>query len=130
METDAENNGNANKMNALVPVAAEQSGEGLPYAPVNWPEPGDVWGWRTGRRVAATGHFLDRYLYLPMRLSRAENPGSNRKHRLCFPSKLSVERYIKSKFPETDLEVFFASFSWRIPSTMPTTKGQLFAVLL
>ncbi|XP_028771651.1 uncharacterized protein LOC114748076 [Neltuma alba] len=126
METDAENNGKATGMNplALIPMAAETSGEGLPYAPENWPEPGDFWGWRTGKRVAQNGHFLDRYLYLPMRLSRSENPGSSRKSRVCFSSKLSVERYIKSNFPETDIDAFFASFSWKIPSIPSTpTKG-------
>ncbi|XP_054821899.1 protein OBERON 2-like [Prosopis cineraria] len=126
MEIDAENNGSATGMSLLplLPVAAETHGEGLPYAPENWPEPGDIWGWRTGRRVAQNGHFLDRYLYLPARLSHSEIPGSSRKHRLCFPSKLSVERYIKSNYPETDIEAFFALFSWKIPSIPSTpTKG-------
>ncbi|KAI4345644.1 hypothetical protein L6164_012744 [Bauhinia variegata] len=99
----------------LRPVLPEENGEGLPYAPENWPEPGDIWSWRTGRRVANTGHFLDRYLYLPPRLSRIENSGSNRKKH-GFASKLAVERYIRTTFPETDLVEFFASFSWKIPS--------------
>ena len=128
MEMEAENNGSATgmDMSAMTPTGVgEKSGEGLPYAPENWPEPGDVWGWRTGKRVAQNGHFLDRYLYLPIRLSRSENPGSGRK-RVCFPSKLAVERYLKSNFPGTDIDAFFAMFSWKFPSTpsMPI-NGQL-----
>lgn len=97
-------------------VANEEFGEGLPYAPENWPEPGDVWGWRTGRRVTMNGNFHDRYLYLPIRLSRPENSaGSNRKQRHTFASKTSVERYIRANFPDADVAAFFASFNWRIP---------------
>ncbi|KAI9089705.1 hypothetical protein K1719_028998 [Acacia pycnantha] len=124
MEMDAENNGSPTGMNPLplIPGVGETSGEGLPYAPENWPEPGDVWGWRTGKRIAQNGHFLDRYLYLPVRLSRSENPGSSRKYRVCFPSKLAVERYIKLNFPETDIDAFFAMFSWKIPSTQGNSE--------
>ncbi|KAK7405910.1 hypothetical protein VNO78_07522 [Psophocarpus tetragonolobus] len=120
----------------LEPVAPEVFGEGYPYAPENWPEQGDVWGWRTGRRIriVANGvdHFQDRYLYLPNRLTLAlkeerekENPASasasasgsapfRRQH--IFASKLAVERYIKKYFPDADLQAFFASFSWKIPA--------------
>lgn len=116
-------------MDNLTPVPAEKSGEGLPYAPENWPKPGDKWGWRTGRRVASTGHFLDRYLYVPIGFSCNENSGSNRKQRLCFPSKLSVERYIKANFPETDVNEFFASFTWKIPAIPPEPmNGQLLTI--
>ncbi|RDX67466.1 Protein OBERON 1, partial [Mucuna pruriens] len=111
----------------LQPVAPEVSGEGLPYAPENWPEVGDVWGWRTGRRIVSNGtHFQDRYLYLPNRLIQAlkqkENPGSGsiRKQHI-FASKLAVERYIKANFPGADLNAFFASFSWKIPA-LPSTS--------
>ena len=105
------NNSNLN----LMPVRAEESGEGLPYAPENWPLPGDIWGWRTGRRVAGTGYFLDRYLYLPIRLCRIENAGSNRKKH-GFASKLSVGRYIQKHFPDVDMNAFFDLFSWKIPA--------------
>lgn len=97
----------------LKPVSPEESGEGLPYGPSNWPNPGDNWGWRVGRRVAQNGHYLDRYLYLPKRLRFSE--GSARKVG-GFASKLSVERYIQTKFPGADIDAFFASFSWKIPA--------------
>ena len=110
----------------LKPVSPDESGEGLPYAPENWPNPGDSWGWRVGKRVAQTGHYLDRYLYLPKRL-RGVN-GSGRK--VGFASKLSVERYIRTTFPATDVDAFFASFSWKIPSKGASlTNGQLYFFL-
>ncbi|KAG4921104.1 hypothetical protein AAZX31_18G112600 [Glycine max] len=125
-----ENNGLLN----LQAVAPEMSGEGFPYAPENWPEEGDIWGWRTGRRIVANrSRFQDRYLYLPNRLIRAlkeekekENPGSGadsgpssssiRRQQHIFASKLAVERYIKTHFPDADIDAFFASFSWKIPA--------------
>ncbi|GAV81849.1 DUF1423 domain-containing protein [Cephalotus follicularis] len=97
----------------LRPVPPDGSGIGLPYAPVNWPCPGDNWRWRVGKRVAITGHYLDRYLYLPSRLCSHVNP-TRKRH--GFASKLSVERYIRSVFPGADIHAFFASFSWKIPS--------------
>lgn len=125
MEIDKESNGNTpttrENGSHLRPVAPEESGEGFPYAPVDWPKPGDIWKWRVGRRVAFNGHFLDRYLYPPRRLGRPENlPGSKR----GFASKLSVERYIRTKFPDANVEAFFASFSWKIPSKVAPTNGQ------
>ncbi|KAG2727585.1 hypothetical protein I3760_01G163700 [Carya illinoinensis] len=105
------------------PVLPEESGVGLPYAPVNWPNPGDVWGWRVGRRVATTGHYLDRYLYLPKRLHHVRCSMS-RKH--AFASKLSVERFIRAEFPGADVNAFFASFSWKIPAKMSAlTNGHI-----
>lgn len=98
--------------------APEESGEGLPYAPENWPEPGDVWGWKTGRRATPTGIYHDRYLYVPVRLSGSEKGGSGRKHRPRFASKLAAERYIKANFPNADIYAFFASFSWKIPASV------------
>ncbi|TMW81448.1 hypothetical protein EJD97_009579 [Solanum chilense] len=41
------------------------SGEGLPYAPVDFPNAGDKWGWMAGKRVTSSGTFRDRYLYSP-----------------------------------------------------------------
>jgi len=119
----------------LPPMAAEVYGEGLPYAPENWPEEGDVWGWRTGRRVVPNGtHFQDRYLYLPKRLYQllkeeketpepASGSGSSSRARKqhIFASKLGVKGYVIRHYPDTDLKVFFDSFSWKIPAL--TTFG-------
>ncbi|KAL5098614.1 hypothetical protein RYX36_002941 [Vicia faba] len=108
----------------LRPAAADETGEGLPYAPENWPEPGDTWGWKSGKRLQTNGLcFQDRYLYLPLRLSQTENGGSKRKQRHIFASKLSVERFIKTTFPDADVNKFFASFTWRIPAAQPSTNG-------
>ncbi|XP_030974275.1 protein OBERON 2-like [Quercus lobata] len=116
-----ENNGSTTGTNEngslLMPVSPDDSGEGLPYAPVNWPNRGDTWTWRVGKRIASTGHYLDRYLYLPKRLCRRIESSSNssrRKH--GFASKLSLERYIRAAFPGADVEAFFNSFSWKIPA--------------
>lgn len=110
----------------LRPVAPEEYGMGYPYAPENWPQKGDIWGWRTGRRIVANRtHFQDRYLYLPERLIRElkekkkDNPESASKSlrmQHIFASKLAVERYIKNNFPDADVDAFFASFSWKIPA--------------
>lgn len=94
-------------------VVPEETGEGLPYAPENWPNPGDIWTWRVGKRVASTGHYLDRYLYLPRSLCGSEYPTRKKNG---FASKLSVERYIRTAFPGADINAFFASFSWKIPA--------------
>ncbi|KAL0368106.1 UNVERIFIED_CONTAM: hypothetical protein Scaly_1029500 [Sesamum calycinum] len=93
----------------LYPVSANDSGEGLPYAPEDWPNPGDKWGWKVGRRTSISRFYLDRYVYLPARLHETG-------HKKKFASKLSVKQYIRAKFPHTDIDAFFASFSWRIPS--------------
>ncbi|XP_060671596.1 protein OBERON 1 isoform X2 [Ziziphus jujuba] len=105
----------------LKPVPPDGYGVGLPYAPENWPNPGDNWSWRVAKRVAITGHYLDRYLYLPKRLCRGENK-SGKKYG-GFASKLSVERYIRTAFPETDINAFFASFSWRIPAKKSSLRN-------
>lgn len=97
----------------LRPVSEDEGGEGLPYAPENWPNPGDNWRWRVGKRVAITGHFLDRYLYPPRCLVVPENT-SHRGQLLA--SKLSVERYIQSVNPNVNVDAFFASFCWKIPA--------------
>ncbi|KAF7837311.1 protein OBERON 1 isoform X2 [Senna tora] len=131
METEGEDNDAVNN-GALIlrPVAPEESGQGLPYAPENWPNPGDVWGWRTGKRVAITGHFRDRYLYLPVHLCRSDIPGSTSKRRRTFASKPSLQRYIQEYFPDTDFNAFFASFSWKIPAIDSATKKDPKAVVL
>ena len=105
----------------LSPVSPDASGIGLPYAPVDWPEKGDLWTWKVGRRIAITGHFLDRYLYPPKHLHKPENSGKKR----AFASKLSLERYVKTGFPGADINAFFASFSWKIPAKKHLfTNGQ------
>ncbi|KAK4706723.1 hypothetical protein R3W88_033687 [Solanum pinnatisectum] len=62
-------NGSASRINEfrlqLYPVSEYDSGEGLPYAPVDWPNVGDKWGWRVGKRITSSGTFIDRYMYLP-----------------------------------------------------------------
>lgn len=130
MEIDKDSNGSMPGTRQsglhLRPVAPEESGEGLPYAPVNWPNPGDIWTWRVGRRVANNGHYLDRYLYLPNRLCHLEN-STRKKH--GFASKLSVERYIRTAFPGADIGAFFASFSWKIPAHHSSTNGQFYSIL-
>lgn len=136
MEIDLVENDNTNKSSEttpiingkslkLRPVSPEESGEGLPYAPINWPNPGDNWSWKVGRRIAITGHYLDRYLYPPRHLPRLDSL-VGKKRGCAFASKLSVERYIQTAFPDADIDAFFASFSWKIPSVKQLLKkGQL-----
>ncbi|TMX01874.1 hypothetical protein EJD97_023328 [Solanum chilense] len=61
-------NGSATRINDIglqvYPVSKYDSGEGLPYAPVDWPNVGVKWGWQVGKRVTSSGTFIDRYLYL------------------------------------------------------------------
>ncbi|GLT99631.1 hypothetical protein SLE2022_170570 [Rubroshorea leprosula] len=97
----------------LPPVHPSSSGEGFPYAPMNWPNPGDNWGWRVGKRFNGSGYFQDRFLYLPTSLRQ-------RNSQKMFASKPALEKYIQSQFPDTDIEAFFASFSWKIPAIMET----------
>lgn len=95
-----------NQLPAIPPVS---TGQGLPYAPVDFPNPGDTWSWRVGRRVSATGFHHDRFLILPQRLQGRGIPKS-------FASKPTVARYIQTNFPDMDIDAFFASFSWKIPA--------------
>ncbi|KAK9933297.1 hypothetical protein M0R45_020498 [Rubus argutus] len=44
--------------------------------------------------------------------------GNSSRKKYGFASKLAVERYIQSTFPGTNLDAFFASFSWKIPAEM------------
>ncbi|KAK0587278.1 hypothetical protein LWI29_020353 [Acer saccharum] len=85
--------------NFLKPVTPCEVGEGLPCAPMDWPNPGDNWGWRVGKRISNVGYYSDRFLYLPKRIQRA---GASRH----FASKLSLERVLKSEFPGADIEDF------------------------
>ncbi|KAK6929948.1 Oberon, PHD finger domain [Dillenia turbinata] len=110
---------NGTKENGLAPVFPNTYGEGFPYAPVDWPMPGDVWGWKVGRRTSLSGFFLDRYLYLPRSLQQGG------KMRRNFASKLSVKQYLMEAFPNADLDAFFASFSWKIPSKRLTRERMI-----
>ncbi|RID62961.1 hypothetical protein BRARA_E01996 [Brassica rapa] len=96
-------------LNQLPAIPQFSTGQGLPYAPVDWPSPGDVWTWRVGRRVTATGFHQDRFLILPQRLQQKNVPKS-------FASKPTLSRYIQTSFPGMDANAFFASFSWKIPA--------------
>ncbi|XP_058740997.1 OBERON-like protein isoform X2 [Vicia villosa] len=112
MEGNSDNDGGRINLTNLAPVPPEQSGEGLPYAPENFPNPGDIWRWKAGKRISSNGNYRDRYLYLPRRLAASYRGGG-------FPSKLAAERYVKESFPRVNIADFFASFSWSIPSGLP-----------
>lgn len=121
----SKSNASASRENGLnlYPVSINSSGEGLPYAPEDWPNPGDNWGWKTGRRIAASGNFVDRYLYLPRGLYEAGQTKG-------FASKLSVKQYILENFPNADVDAFFSSFSWKIRSKAVTKGRYHFVVTL
>ncbi|GAU49800.1 hypothetical protein TSUD_46160 [Trifolium subterraneum] len=110
------NDGGNNRFQNLPPVAPKQSGEGLPYAPENIPNPGDIWRWKVGKRISNNGNFRDRYLYLPRHPS---TPANRTSYSGGFPSKPAVRRYLKEKFPHINIHEFFSSFSWNIPSGLP-----------
>ncbi|XP_019071106.1 uncharacterized protein [Solanum lycopersicum] len=115
-------NGSSTRINdiglQLYPVSNYDSSEGLPYAPVDWPNVGDKWGWRVGNRVTSSGTFIDRYLYLPKN-SKAPNGGNES----TFQSKISVKKYPEFQYPDMDTNQFFASFSWMIRSKQsPSSK--------
>ncbi|XP_042446096.1 protein OBERON 2-like isoform X1 [Zingiber officinale] len=93
-----------------IPVAGGSSGMGLPYAPEDWPCPGDLWRWKVGTRKCISGHWIDRSICAPPSCpkSRGKKP--------VFQSKLSLEEYIRKEFPQVDVDSFFSSFIWRVPS--------------
>nr|MCL7040630.1 hypothetical protein [Papaver nudicaule] len=101
------------KINGLVlrPVVSGETGEGLPYAPADWPKPGDVWRWKAGKRKSINGLMQDRYIYLPTSLQ------TSALGRKGFASKLSLQEFIKKEYPTVDLDHFFSTFSWKMPST-------------
>ncbi|WMV46967.1 hypothetical protein MTR67_040352 [Solanum verrucosum] len=62
--------------------------------------------------------FRDRYMYLPKHFKAPKSGKRN-----AFRSKISVKNYIQSEYPDIDINQFFASFSWIIPSKQsPSTK--------
>ncbi|KAK8973306.1 hypothetical protein V6N11_069177 [Hibiscus sabdariffa] len=102
---------------AAAPVPPGSSGQGLPYAPINWPNAGDIWSWKVGRRVNVAGIFNDRFLTVPESLRKPNAPK-------VFASKPMLERFIRSNFPDADVDAFFASFVWKIPAIVePSTKA-------
>uniref|UniRef100_A0A1J3K8V5 Protein OBERON 1 n=1 Tax=Noccaea caerulescens TaxID=107243 RepID=A0A1J3K8V5_NOCCA len=117
MDTDSPYQSNRDAALRLVlrAVRPMESGVGLPYAPENWPKPGDTWRWRVGPRVNGKGTFVDRYLYPPKHLPEFSTDILRKGN--AFRSRLSLERYIRRVFPKEDVAKFFASFSWSIPST-------------
>ncbi|CAN1193110.1 hypothetical protein LINPERPRIM_LOCUS28153 [Linum perenne] len=90
-------------------VKLGDSGEGFPYAPVNWPNTGDNWAWRVGKRLTNNGLFQDRFLYPPKHFPKLTGI------REPFASKTSVTTYIRTVFPDANVDAFFSSFSWKIP---------------
>ncbi|KAJ6771603.1 hypothetical protein OIU74_017945 [Salix koriyanagi] len=99
--------------NLLRLVMPGETGAGLPYAPIDWPNPGDNWEWRVGRRVNSSGYFQDRFIYLP------KSVHANKK---MFASKPALESYIRSEFPSADVDAFFSSFTWKIPAKVHSPK--------
>ncbi|KAG5586539.1 hypothetical protein H5410_046973, partial [Solanum commersonii] len=97
-------NGSASRINEiglqLYLVSEYDSGEGLPYAPVDWPNVGD------------------KYLYLPKHFKAPKGGKKN-----AFRSKISVKKYLQTEYPGMDINQFFASFSWVIPSKAITCKA-------
>ncbi|KAK3146101.1 hypothetical protein QOZ80_3BG0261630 [Eleusine coracana subsp. coracana] len=87
-----------------IPVCANTSGKGLPYAPENWPCPGDHWYWRVGCRTNSGGHWADRYLTPPSRFRVATGK------KTAFASRLQVEEFIKREYPNIDPSTFFSMF--------------------
>uniref|UniRef100_A0A5B7BPR2 DUF7081 domain-containing protein n=1 Tax=Davidia involucrata TaxID=16924 RepID=A0A5B7BPR2_DAVIN len=94
----------------LRPVSPCDSGEGLPYAPIDWPNPGDIWSWKVGKRINSSGYYNDRFLIVPKCLQKLPH------RKVSFASKRSVKQYLQMEFPSADLDAFFASFSWEVPS--------------
>ncbi|XP_039037830.1 uncharacterized protein LOC120175231 [Hibiscus syriacus] len=97
--------------NSLPQVPPGSSGEGLPYAPMHWPNVGDIWSWRVGRKVSSYGFYSDRYLKVPESLRK---PNASK----IFSSKPALERFLQSDFPDADASTFFASFIWKIPAVV------------
>ncbi|TYG55250.1 hypothetical protein ES288_D09G257000v1 [Gossypium darwinii] len=95
--------------NSPPPVPPGSSGEGLPYAPIHWPNAGDIWTWKVGRRVNSAGSYGDRFLHVPESLRKPNSPK-------VFASKPALERFIRLNFPDADVNAFFASFVWKIPA--------------
>ncbi|KAJ6431439.1 hypothetical protein OIU84_018840 [Salix udensis] len=94
-------------------VMPGETGVGLPYAPIDWPNPGDNWEWKVGRRVNSSGYFQDRFIYLPKSVHGKKK---------VFASKPALESFIRSDFPSADVDAFFSSFTWKIPAKVQSPK--------
>ncbi|KAK1418318.1 hypothetical protein QVD17_27461 [Tagetes erecta] len=111
-------------------VSDNHSGFGLPYAPEDFPKPGDKWKWKVGKRVTFSGHFVDRYLYLPDHLYneyKAAGSTSIPTNSRGFASKTAVKRFLLEAFPEMDVKAFFASFTWKIPAGKVKGQTEIFS---
>ncbi|MCL7038425.1 hypothetical protein MKW94_001198 [Papaver nudicaule] len=97
----------------LRPVGLGESGEGMPYAPENWPRHGDNWKWRVGRRTLINGYMWDRFLIPPNRLLKPQKAGQRK---VAFPSIQGVVKFLQQEIPNADVDAFFKSFCWKIPS--------------
>ncbi|KAI3469582.1 hypothetical protein Pfo_026245 [Paulownia fortunei] len=114
--TNSSTNGMGKDDSTLRPVPPGASGEGLPYAPVDWPSPGDVWTWKVGNKINSSGCYTHRFLIVPKRLQ--ESPS----RKIWLGSKPSITRYLQSEFPEADVDAFFASFTWEIPAEIRSIR--------
>ncbi|KAH0639735.1 hypothetical protein KY285_036321 [Solanum tuberosum] len=115
-------NGSASRINEiglqLYPVSEYDSGEGSPYTHVDWPNASDKWGWQAGKRVTSSGTFRDRYLCLPKHFKAPKDGKKN-----AFRNNILVKKYLQSEYLDIDINQFFASFSWMIPSKQsPNSK--------
>ncbi|KAL0348862.1 UNVERIFIED_CONTAM: hypothetical protein Sangu_1114000 [Sesamum angustifolium] len=91
------------------PVQPGESGEGLPYAPADWSNAGDIWTWKVGNKISVSGYYTHR-LIAPKRLQKSPT------RKLWLGSKPSIIRFLQSEFAEADIDTFFASFTWEIPA--------------
>ncbi|KAI3997915.1 hypothetical protein MKX01_038806 [Papaver californicum] len=80
------------------PVGLGESGEGMSYAPENWPIPGDNWRCRVGRRTLL-------------------NPRKSGQRKVAFPSVQGIVKFLQEEIPSADVDAFFKSFCWKIPSS-------------
>lgn len=98
--------------NAIVPMPVKSGayGEGLPYAPENWPCVGDKWKWKVGKRMTQFGHWVDKALQPPKHLPNLPASG-------WFRSRVSLQQYIEKEFPDADVNAFFSSFIHQVPAS-------------
>ncbi|KAL3648967.1 hypothetical protein CASFOL_005370 [Castilleja foliolosa] len=105
--------------NPLTHVLPKATGEGLPYAPADFPDPGDVWTWKVGNKIKS-GFYTHRFLFVPKRLQKSPS------RKIWLGSKKAIIHYLQSEFPDVDIDKFFASFTWEIPAkiTRPIRKDR------
>lgn len=106
-----------NKILDLKPARAGASGVGLPYAPADWPHPGDNWKWSVGHRKTLSGHWIDRSLCPPKNFPKFSGCKAR------FQSRISLRHYITKEFPNADVDAFFASFAWKVPAYCTGSTG-------